>query len=88
MKPKPIIKIDAPQNYERREETSSSSRLSVGVVMMSKKKSKEWLHVPVKPKPKPAIFQEKREEEVIEVEEISEDPVVIKGAKVNLLGMP
>ena len=41
----------------------------------------------MKPKPKEAITPEKKEEEIIEVEEMSEDPVVIKGAKVNLLGM-
>ena len=49
-------------------------------MILSKKKSKEWLNVPVKPKPKPPLFPVKKENEnEIEVEEISEDPVVIKG---------
>ena len=72
----------------------------MGVVLLSKKKTKNWLHVPARPKtPKTPLFPEK-ETEVVPVvpvvsvvqareeEEIpdSDDPVVIKGGKVNLLG--
>lgn len=89
LKPILTIKIDAPQSTERRTEeqhSTSSAKAALGVVMMSKKKSKDWLHVPVRQKPKAPLFPEKKEEEIIEEEEISDDPVVIKGARVNLLG--
>ena len=49
---------------------------------------KNWLHVPAKQKPKVESFPEKKVEEVyIEEEEISDDPTVLKGAKVNRLGI-
>lgn len=89
LKPILTIKIDAPQVPEKKSEehhSTSSAKAALGVVMMSKKKSKDWLHVPVRQKPKAPLFPEKIEEEIVEEEEISDDPVVIKGAKVNLLG--
>ena len=89
LKPILTIKIDAPQASERKSDeqhSTSSAKAALGVVMMSKKKSKDWLHVPVRQKPKAPLFPEKKEEEIIEEEEISDDPVVIKGARVNLLG--
>ena len=102
---KPIlnIKIDAPRNAERREEKEElaiSPIGAMGVVLLSKKKTKNWLHVPARAKtPKTPLFPEK-ETEVVPVvpvvpvvqgkeeEEIpdSDDPVVLRGARVNLLG--
>lgn len=106
---KPVlnIKIDTPKNSERREEKDEdgfgkSSIGAMGVVLLSKKKTKNWLHVPARAKSKTPLFPEK-ETEVVPVvpalpvlpvvqnreeEEVadSDDPVVIRGAKVNLLG--
>ena len=90
VKPTLTIKIDSPQSNEKKSDDvndsgSSRSGMGMGVLMMSKRKSKDWLRVPVKTKPKAPLFPEKQEE-IIEEEEISDDPVVIKGARVNLLG--
>ena len=74
---------------------------AMGVVLMSKKKTKNWLHVPARAKSKTPLFPEKETEVVAvpvvavapavqckEEEEIAEtdEPVVIRGARVNLLG--
>ena len=80
---------------------------AMGVVLMSKKKTKNWLHVPARAKSKNPLFPEKETEVVAvpvvpvvpvvpavpavqskEEEEIPEtdDPVVIRGSRVNLLG--
>ena len=89
------IKIEAPKNVEKREEKEESRRSmgGMGVVLLSKKKTKDWLNVPVRAKPKAPLFPEKEAEHeqpvpVVETEEeeIPEDPVVIRGARVNLLG--
>ena len=108
---KPIlnIKIDAPRNAERREEKEElaiSPIGAMGVVLLSKKKTKNWLHVPARAKtPKTPLFPEKEPEvapvvpvlPVVPVVPVvqgkeeeetpdSDDPVVIRGARVNLLG--
>ena len=71
----------------------------MGVVLLSKKKTKNWLHVPARAKSKTPLFPEK-EAEVVPVVAVvpvvqsreeeetpdPDDPVVIRGAKVNLLG--
>ena len=63
-----------------------SSVGDVGVLMLSKRKAKNWLSVPVKPKQSPTLIPEEKEEEEEMVEEVSDSPYTIKGAKVNLLG--
>ena len=67
----------------------------MGVVLLSKKKTKDWLNVPVRAKPRTPLFPEKEtvyepvpvQIEETEEEEMPDDPVVIRGAKVNLLGV-
>lgn len=89
------IKIETQKSLEKREEKEESKKSigAMGVVILSKKKTKDWLNVPVRAKPKTPLFPEKEAEieqqvTVVETEEeeIPEDPVVIRGAKVNLLG--
>ena len=82
---KPILTIKVDETPD--DDYSGKAASAVGMMMMSKKKTKNWLNVPVRQKPKPPLFPGNKEEEVVEeVEEISEDPVVLKGARVNLLG--
>ena len=67
----------------------------MGVVLLSKKKTKDWLNVPVRAKPRTPLSPEKEtvyepvpvQIEETEEEEMPDDPVVIRGAKVNLLGL-
>ena len=89
------IKIENQKSLEKREEKEESKKSmgALGVVILSKKKTKDWLNVPVRAKQKTPLFPEKEaeiEQQVMvvetEEEEIPEDPVVIRGAKVNLLG--
>ena len=78
---KPVlnIKIDAPKNHDRREERedenlgklSRSSMGAMGVVLMSKKKTKNWLHVPARAKSKTPLFPEKQDEVVAELKLIN-----------------
>ena len=91
------IKIETPKSSERKEDKeegkTSLGMGAMGVVLLSKKKTKDWLNVPVKAKKTP-LFPVKEPEfvpvsvpvEEVEEEEILEDPVIIRGAKVNLLG--
>ena len=82
---KPILTIKVDETPD--DDYSGKAASAVGMMMMSKKKTKNWLNVPVRQKPKPPLFPGNKEEEAVEeVEEISEDPVVLKGARVNLLG--
>ena len=90
---KPIlIKVDEPQIFDCNPSAHTAQTkpdiAGIGVLMMSKRKNKNWLHVPVKQKQKTPLFPDQKEEEEEEVEEISENPYTIKGAKVNLLGTP
>ena len=70
------IKIEAPKTVEKREgqEESKRSMGGMGVVLLSKKKTKDWLNVPVRAKPKAPLFPEKEAEHeqptpVVETEE-------------------
>lgn len=89
---KPIltIKVDEPPisvfDCDPSPEPKSDVAGNVGVLMMSKRKAKNWLHVPVKPKQSPTLFPEEKEEEEEMVEEVSDSPYTLKGAKINLLG--
>ena len=90
LKPILTIKVDEPPMSVFDCDPSPEPKSSVGdvgVLMMSKRKAKNWLHVPVKPKQSPTLFPEEKEEEEEMVEEVSDSPYTIKGAKVNLLGM-
>ena len=90
LKPILTIKVDEPPisvfDCDPSPEPKSDVAGSVGMLMMSKRKAKNWLNVPVKPKQSPTLFPEQKEEEEEMVEEISDSPYTIKGAKVNLLG--
>ena len=90
LKPILTIKVDEPPisvfNCDPTPETKSDVAGSVGMLMMSKRKTKNWLNVPVKPKQTPTLFPEQKEEEEEMEEEVSDSPYTIKGAKVNLLG--
>jgi hypothetical protein len=77
---------------EREREANVSPKNSnqlAGVVLMSKKKNRDWLNVPRRQKPKYPMFEEQvKEDEVIEIEEdedIPDDPVLLTGGKANLL---
>ena len=82
---KPVlnIKIDGPKNTDRREEIEEdscgklarSSMGAMGVVLLSKKKTKNWLHVPARAKSKTPLFPEK-ETEVVPVVTVPVVPVV------------
>ena len=89
LKPTLTIKVDEPSisvfDCDPSPEPKSSVG-DVGVLMMSKRKAKNWLSVPVKPKQSPTLIPEEKEEEEEMVEEVSDSPYTIKGAKVNLLG--
>ena len=90
LKPILTIKVDEPTisvfNCDPTPEPKADVAGSVGMLMMSKRKTKNWLNVPVKPKQSPTLFPEQKEEEEEMVEEVSDSPYTIKGAKVNLLG--
>ena len=81
------------EEREKEKEGHSSPKNSnqmAGVVLMSKKKNRDWLNVPTRQKPKyPMFHQQVKEEEVIEIEEdvedIPDDPVLIEGGRANLL---
>ena len=89
LKPTLTIKVDEPSisvfDCDPSPEPKSSVG-DVGVLMLSKRKAKNWLSVPVKPKQSPTLIPEEKEEEEEMVEEVSDSPYTIKGAKVNLLG--
>ena len=59
------------EEREREKESHSSPKNSnqmVGVVLMSKKKNRDWLNVPQRQKPKYPIFhQQVKEDEIIEI---------------------
>ena len=69
---KPIlnIKIDAPKERREDKEDENCGKLAkssigaMGVVLLSKKKTKNWLHVPARAKSKTPLFPEKEAEVV------------------------